>query len=130
MQAGKVEALRRILPEHLAKGDRVLLFSQFTQVLDILEAVLFTMGIRYLKLTGQTNVTERQGLVDEFYADEDIGVFLLSTRAGGLGINLAVRARLRPSDCADVNHKGREYRHHARPGLCAFACCGYTHDSC
>jgi hypothetical protein len=47
------------------------------------------MGIRYLKLTGQTNVAERQGMVDEYYADEDITVFLLSTRAGGLGLNLA-----------------------------------------
>ena len=89
MKAGKVEALKRILPAALERGDRVLLFSQFTQVLDILEAVLDTMGVRYLKLTGQTNVSDRQAIVDQFYDDPGIGVFLLSTRAGGLGLNLA-----------------------------------------
>ena len=89
MRAGKVEALERILPAALERGDRVLLFSQFTQVLDILEAVLDTMGVRYLKLTGQTNVSDRQAIVDQFYDDPGIGVFLLSTRAGGLGLNLA-----------------------------------------
>ncbi|KAK4699957.1 hypothetical protein P7C70_g6297, partial [Phenoliferia sp. Uapishka_3] len=88
MSAGKIQTLQRLLPELKANGDRVLLFSQFTQVLDILELVLATMGMRYLKLTGQTNVTERQGLVDEYTNDPDITVFLLSTRAGGLGLNL------------------------------------------
>ena len=89
LNAGKVKILQEILPSRLANGDRVLLFSQFTQVLDILEEVLNTMKIRYLKLTGQTNVVDRQNMVDEFYANEGIGVFLLSTRAGGLGLNLA-----------------------------------------
>lgn len=88
MKSGKIDLLKTLLPEMRERGDRVLLFSQFTQVLDLLEAVLTTLGIRYLKLTGQTNVGERQGLVDQFYADEDITVFLLSTRAGGLGLNL------------------------------------------
>ena len=91
MQSAKIELLKDMLPEMRANGDRVLLFSQFTQVLDLLEAVLATLGIRYLKLTGQTNVGERQGLVDEYYDDPDITVFLLSTRAGGLGLNLCVR---------------------------------------
>ena len=89
LQAGKVAMLRRLLPDMLAQGDRILLFSQFTQVLDILESVLDTMGVRYLKLTGQTNVGERQALIDKFSVELDIGVFLLSTRAGGLGLNLA-----------------------------------------
>ena len=94
MQSAKIELLKDLLPEMKANGDRVLLFSQFTQVLDLLEAVLATFGIRYLKLTGQTNVGERQGLVDDYYADPDITVFLLSTRAGGLGLNLCVRCHL------------------------------------
>jgi SWI/SNF-related matrix-associated actin-dependent regulator of chromatin subfamily A containing DEAD/H box 1 len=75
MSAGKIEKLQDMLPKLKANGDRVLLFSQFTQVLDILEVVLDTMGIKYLKLTGQTNVTERQGLVDEYTNDSDITVF-------------------------------------------------------
>lgn len=75
MSAGKIEKLQDMLPKLKANGDRVLLFSQFTQVLDILEVVLDTMGIKYLKLTGQTNVTERQGLVDEYTNDPEITVF-------------------------------------------------------
>ena len=75
MSAGKIQKLQDMLPKFKENGDRVLLFSQFTQVLDILEVVLDTMGIKYLKLTGQTNVTERQGLVDEYSNDPDITVF-------------------------------------------------------
>lgn len=75
MSAGKIEELQEMLPRLKENGDRVLLFSQFTMVLDILQVVLDTMGIRYLKLTGQTNVTDRQGLVDEYNDDPDITVF-------------------------------------------------------
>lgn len=46
------------------------------------------IDMKYLKLTGQTPVGERQGMVDIFTGDKDIFVFLLSTRAGGLGLNL------------------------------------------
>ncbi|POW05785.1 hypothetical protein PSTT_09515 [Puccinia striiformis] len=65
-----------------------LIFSQFTMMLDILEVVLNHLNVKFLVLTGQTNVTERQSLVDEFTNDPTITVFLLSTRAGGLGLNL------------------------------------------
>lgn len=75
MEAGKIIALKRMLPEMKARGDRVLLFSQFTQVLEILEVVLDTMGIKYLKLTGQTNVTDRQSMVDEYTNNPEITVF-------------------------------------------------------
>lgn len=88
MSAGKIEALQRLIPQIRSEGNRLLLFSQFTQVLDILQDVLDTMDVKWLKLTGATSVAERQGLVDEFNEDESIGVFLLSTRAGGLGLNL------------------------------------------
>ena len=62
--------------------------SQFTQILDILERVLELKKIKYLVLTGSTPVDVRQSLVDEFTEDESIPVFLLSTKAGGMGINL------------------------------------------
>jgi SWI/SNF-related matrix-associated actin-dependent regulator 1 of chromatin subfamily A len=88
MEAGKVQKLAQMLPEMKARGDRVLIFSQFVQVLDILAYVLKTMDMKYLTLTGQTNVNDRQGLVDEFTNDDSITCFLLSTRAGGLGLNL------------------------------------------
>ncbi|KAJ3357224.1 hypothetical protein HDU83_008037 [Entophlyctis luteolus] len=88
MDSGKVETLKNILPDLIAKGDRVLIFSQFVIMLDVLETVLETLDIKFLRLDGSTNVTERQPLIDEFNDDSSIGVFLLSTKAGGLGLNL------------------------------------------
>lgn len=61
---------------------------QFTQILDILQKVLDNQNVKYLVLTGSTPVDVRQSLVDEFTEDESISVFLLSTKAGGMGINL------------------------------------------
>jgi SWI/SNF-related matrix-associated actin-dependent regulator 1 of chromatin subfamily A len=61
---------------------------QFTQILDILQSILKQKDIRFLVLTGTTLVDVRQSLVDEFTEDDSIPVFLLSTKAGGLGINL------------------------------------------
>jgi len=66
-----------------------LVVPQFTQVLDILQTVLRHHDIKYLLLTGATAVDVRQAIVDEFTEDESIPVFLLSTKAGGMGINLA-----------------------------------------
>ncbi|KAH9985991.1 SNF2 family N-terminal domain-containing protein [Russula compacta] len=88
LQAGKVQALLRLLKEYQAEGRRMLIFSQFTQILDILQAVFKMQKIKYLLLTGATAVDIRQSLVDEFNEDESITCFLLSTRAGGMGINL------------------------------------------
>ena len=57
--------------------------DQFTQILDILQAILKHRSITYLVLTGSTPVDVRQTLVDEFTEDQSIPVFLLSTKAGG-----------------------------------------------
>jgi SNF2 family DNA or RNA helicase len=64
---------------------------KFTQILDILETILTLKGVGYLILTGTTPVEERQSLVDEFTTNEDIPVFLLSTRAGKLSLNTLER---------------------------------------
>lgn len=88
MNSGKIQALQRLIPEIQAKGDRILIFSQFTMVLDILCVCLEHMGIKYVGFTGSTQVEDRQVLVDQFTNDPSITVFLLSTKAGGLGINL------------------------------------------
>ncbi|SPO26235.1 related to FUN30 - protein important for chromosome integrity and segregation [Ustilago trichophora] len=88
MNSGKIQALQRLIPEIQAKGDRILIFSQFTMVLDILCVCLEHMGIKYVGFTGSTQVEDRQVLVDQFTNDSSITVFLLSTKAGGLGINL------------------------------------------
>ncbi|KRY77140.1 SWI/SNF-related matrix-associated actin-dependent regulator of chromatin subfamily A containing DEAD/H box 1B [Trichinella pseudospiralis] len=86
--SGKLIALDGILAEAKQQGNKVLLFSQFVIVLDVLEEFLTLKQIRYLRLDGQTPVVERQPLIDMFNSSEDIFIFLLSTRAGGLGINL------------------------------------------
>ncbi|KAG5363057.1 SWI/SNF-related matrix-associated actin-dependent regulator of chromatin subfamily A containing DEAD/H box 1 [Yarrowia sp. B02] len=89
MDAAKVKKLAEMLPVMKENNDRVLIFSQFTQCLDILESVLDTLGIAYLRLDGQTPVEARQDMIDKYYEETDITVFLLSTKAGGFGINLA-----------------------------------------
>ncbi|KAI9333459.1 P-loop containing nucleoside triphosphate hydrolase protein [Obelidium mucronatum] len=88
MDSGKVEWLKSTLPEMIEKGDRVLIFSQFVIMLDVLESVMTTLGIKFVRLDGSTNVVDRQSLIDDFNEDPSIGVFLLSTKAGGLGLNL------------------------------------------
>ncbi|THH30785.1 hypothetical protein EUX98_g3404 [Antrodiella citrinella] len=88
VQAGKVKVLLQLLEDYQKDNRRVLIFSQFTQVLDILQKVLDQRKIKFLLLTGSTAVDVRQALVDEFTDDDSIPVFLLSTKAGGMGINL------------------------------------------
>ncbi|KAF1778045.1 P-loop containing nucleoside triphosphate hydrolase [Phytophthora cactorum] len=80
--------LRTLLPKLQKEGHRVLIFSQWTKLLDLLEVLMSHMEYRYLRLDGSTDVQERQGLIDTYNEDKNIFVFLLSTRAGGLGINL------------------------------------------
>ncbi|KAI9842041.1 MAG: hypothetical protein M1837_007537 [Sclerophora amabilis] len=89
MESGKAQKLVELLLEFRRNGDRVLVFSQFTMVLDILEAILQQIEMQYFRFDGQTKIDMRQDMIDEFYEDEDISVFLLSTKAGGTGINLA-----------------------------------------
>lgn len=88
MNSGKIQALQRLIAKAREHGDRMLIFSQFTSVLDILCVCLEHMDVPYVGFTGQTNVGDRQHIVDRFTQDTSIPVFLLSTRAGGLGINL------------------------------------------
>ncbi|TFK75361.1 hypothetical protein BDN72DRAFT_832223 [Pluteus cervinus] len=88
LDAGKVKSLLKLLNQYQKEDRKVLVFSQFTQILDILQAILREHKIKYLVLTGSTPVDVRQTLVDEFTEDESISVFLLSTKAGGMGINL------------------------------------------
>lgn len=63
----------------------MLLFSQFVMILDILQVALDHLNVRYTRLDGSTRTDERQGLVDEFDDDPEITVFMLSTKAGGVG---------------------------------------------
>ncbi|RPA96205.1 hypothetical protein L873DRAFT_1257244 [Choiromyces venosus 120613-1] len=94
MGSGKVEAMIKLLMEMREKGDRVLIFSQFTQVLDLLELVMTTLGLGFLRIDGSTPVDMRQDMIDQYHEEEDIMTFLLSTKAGGFGINLACANRV------------------------------------
>ena len=87
--SGKLELLSRILPKFFATGHRVLIFFQMTKVMDIMEDFLKMMNWKYLRLDGGTKTEDRAGHVALFNAkDSDYKVFILSTRAGGLGLNL------------------------------------------
>ncbi|CAI2350322.1 unnamed protein product [Caenorhabditis sp. 36 PRJEB53466] len=87
--AGKLELLDRILPKLKATGHRVLMFFQMTTMMTILEDFLNFRDYKYLRLDGSTKPDERGELLNVFNApDSDYFLFMLSTRAGGLGLNL------------------------------------------
>uniref|UniRef100_A0A8C8RZQ3 DNA helicase n=1 Tax=Pelusios castaneus TaxID=367368 RepID=A0A8C8RZQ3_9SAUR len=114
LDSGKFRTLVCILSDLKEKGDRVVLFSQFTMMLDILEVLLKQQQHRYIRLDGKTQISERIHLIDEFNTDMGIFVFLLSTKAGGLGINLtsANVVILHDIDCNPYNDKQAEDRCH------------------
>ncbi|CAM9010417.1 unnamed protein product [Wickerhamomyces anomalus] len=80
--------LNKLCEQFPTKDGKILIFSLFTQVLDILERVLSEWSIKFLRLDGGTSVDIRQDIIDKFYEEKTIPVFLLSTKAGGFGINL------------------------------------------
>ncbi|CAG8570123.1 9558_t:CDS:2 [Acaulospora morrowiae] len=85
---GKLQELDLLLRKLKENGHRALIFTQMTRVLDILEIFLNIHGHRYLRLDGATKIEQRQLLTERFNHDPKILVFILSTRSGGLGINL------------------------------------------
>jgi ATP-dependent helicase STH1/SNF2 len=87
--AGKFELLDRVLPKYKATGHRVLMFFQMTAIMDIMEDYLRYRNIKFMRLDGTTKSDDRSELLKQFNApDSDYFMFLLSTRAGGLGLNL------------------------------------------
>ena len=88
LDSGKVESMVNLVKAYKENGDRVLIFSQFALVLDILEAVLNSSLISFTRIDGSTKIDERQTLIDTYKEDETITAFLLTTKAGGTGINL------------------------------------------
>ncbi|CAJ0585240.1 unnamed protein product, partial [Mesorhabditis spiculigera] len=86
--SGKCAYLDKELARIKGMGEKVLIFSQFTEMLDILQLYMEVRGHTFLRLDGSTPVLTRQHLINEYNNDDSMFVFLLSTRAGGLGINL------------------------------------------
>ncbi|KAG6731890.1 hypothetical protein I3843_01G143400 [Carya illinoinensis] len=88
--AGKMVLLDKLLPKLKERDSRVLIFSQMTRLLDILEDYLLFRGYQYCRIDGNTGGDDRDASIDAFNRPgSEKFVFLLSTRAGGLGINLA-----------------------------------------
>ncbi|XP_009606862.1 ISWI chromatin-remodeling complex ATPase CHR11 isoform X1 [Nicotiana tomentosiformis] len=88
--AGKMVLLDKLLPKLKERGSRVLIFSQMTRLLDILEDYLMYRGHQYCRIDGNTGGEDRDASIEAFNSPgSEKFCFLLSTRAGGLGINLA-----------------------------------------
>lgn len=85
---GKLQKLYEMLRDLKAGGHRVLIFTQMTRVLDILEIFLSYNGHRYLRLDGSTKIEDRQIITERFNSDSRIFCFIASSRSGGVGINL------------------------------------------
>ena len=84
----KLEQCIEVINDVIKNNHRILLFSGYTSMFEIIEKELKKRKIKYFKLTGQTKVDERIDLVNEFNKNEDIKVFLISLKAGGTGLNL------------------------------------------
>ncbi|KAJ2490807.1 DNA repair protein rhp26 [Coemansia sp. RSA 2050] len=88
-KSGKLTIVRALLEMWKPHGHKVLIFSQTRQMLDIIERTIATMPqMVYRRMDGSTPVQHRSAMVDEYNSDPSIFVFLLTTKVGGLGINL------------------------------------------
>jgi len=85
MESAKTELVMSMLEELIDEGKKILLFSQFTEMLGLLERELVERGVRYAKLTGRTR--KRDEVIDSFQHG-DVPLFLISLKAGGTGLNL------------------------------------------
>ncbi|VDK73399.1 unnamed protein product [Litomosoides sigmodontis] len=114
LESGKFKELDKLLPSIKEKGDKVLIFSQFTSIMDILEVYLKLHDYQYCRLDGSTPVMERQDVINKYNSSPDLFVFLLSTKAGGLGINLTAANHiiLHDIDFNPYNDKQAEGRCH------------------
>jgi len=90
MERAKLELLADMLPALVDEGRRVLVFSQFTEMLGLAAELLDTLALPYLTLTGQTPPRQRGAVVRQFQAQDDTSapILLVSLKAGGLGLNL------------------------------------------
>ncbi|KAE8744936.1 hypothetical protein FOCC_FOCC008436 [Frankliniella occidentalis] len=87
-RSGKMQVLDAMLQRLKRNGHKVLIFSNFTKMLDIIEDYLLMREYQYTRLDGTRDLSDRQKNIKKFSVDEDVFIFLISTRAGGLGINL------------------------------------------
>ena len=86
--SGKIDVTVELIEEFIKDNHKILLFSQFTSVLDSMKKILEAEGIEYFYLDGSTKASERVQLVNEFNNSDNIKLFLISLKAGGTGLNL------------------------------------------
>lgn len=87
-RSGKMKVVAEVLKVWKEQGHRVLLFAQTQQMLDILENFLISCEYKYRRMDGVTPVKQRMALIDEFNNSNDVFIFILTTKVGGLGTNL------------------------------------------
>ena len=87
-ESSKLNQCMEIVKDAIQAGHKILLFSGYTSMFEIIEKELKKNDIKYFKLTGQTKVGERIQLVDEFNESPNVKIFLISLKAGGTGLNL------------------------------------------
>jgi len=88
---GKLAVIDKLLKKLQERGSRVLIFTQMTRILDILENYMVMRGFKYCRLDGNTDYDTRESMIEEFNRKgSEKFCFILSTHAGGLGINLQV----------------------------------------
>ncbi|XP_061646190.1 DNA excision repair protein ERCC-6 isoform X1 [Phyllopteryx taeniolatus] len=114
-RSGKLIVVESLLRLWLKQGHRVLLFTQSRQMLDILEVFVRQNHYTYLKMDGTTTIASRQPLIARYNEDKSIFVFLLTTKVGGLGVNLTGANRVIIYDpdwnpSTDIQAKERAWR--------------------
>uniref|UniRef100_A0A0G4GB31 Uncharacterized protein n=1 Tax=Chromera velia CCMP2878 TaxID=1169474 RepID=A0A0G4GB31_9ALVE len=132
----KLSFARRLLPRLRAEGHRVLIFSNFKFMLDLLEfAVLSSLGLRSCRLDGDYSIEERKAIIQRFQEDEDISFLLMTTKVGGFGLNLTCADRvilLDPSwtPSADSQAIDRAHRLGQKKEVVVYRllCCGAVED--
>lgn len=87
-KSGKMQVIKALVELWKTQGHRTLLFCQTRQMMDLLNSFLIKLNIKFLRMDGTTPIAQRQNLVDTFNEDESYHLFLLTTRVGGLGVNL------------------------------------------
>ncbi|OJD35140.1 snf2 family helicase atpase [Diplodia corticola] len=113
--SGKFQKTVEFVKEYQKTGDRALFFSQFRMVLDVMGDVLTAEGIPFLRFDGSTDTATRQDIIDQFYEDKEIPIFLVSTGSGGTGINITAANKVIIHDLSwnpqeDIQAENRAHR--------------------
>ncbi|ADM12171.1 DNA repair and recombination protein [Encephalitozoon intestinalis ATCC 50506] len=116
----KIKILMDLLKKWKSEGNKVLVFSQTIRMLDIIEKCVEKYA--YLRMDGRTSTSSRSSLVDRFNKDDSIFMFLLTTKVGGLGLNLTGASRIVIYDpdwnpSTDTQAKERAWRYGQRKGV-------------